>query len=322
MAIQASTFTTHEAIGIREDLSDIIYDISPEETPFMSNCGRADMEQTYTEWQQDSLAAPVANAQIEGDDLSAETFDTVAPTVRLGNYAQISRKTLILSATEEIVNKAGRKSELSYQLAKKGAELKRDIESDSIGSNQAGAASGSDSVARTTAGMLAWLKTNVSFGAGGANPTYTSGAPTALRTDGTTRAFTESLLKTVMQLAWTAGGAPKTLMVDGVQKQTVSSFQGIATRTLAATEKVVTSTIGAVDVYVGDFGTYAIVPNRFQRHRDAWLLSFDYLQFAYLRNFMQVPLAKTGDAEKRMLICEWAVKVLHEGACGLVADLT
>jgi hypothetical protein len=234
---------------------------------------------------------------------------------------------VVVTATEEVVNKAGRKSELAYQMAKKSAELKRDMESAAIGANQAGAAAGSDTVARTTAGMLAWLKTNVVFATGGggspANPVYTN-LPANLRVDATTGlvAFTESILKSVLQEVWATGGNPKTIMVDGTQKQTVSTFSGIATKTYMQTEKVVSAIIGAADVYVGDFGTLAVVPNRFQRHRDAWFLDFEYLQLAYLRKFQQIPLAKTGDAEKRMLLAEWALKVLHEGAQGLAADLT
>lgn len=325
MSFAPNSFATYEAKGIREELSNQIYNISPEETPFLSNAGRGDMENTFTEWQQDSLAAVAANAKLEGDD--SFTLDAVTATVRLGNYAQISRKSVVVTATEEVVNKAGRKSELAYQMAKKSAELKRDMESAAIGANQAGAAAGSDTVPRTTAGLLAWLKTNIDFATAGggspANPSYTN-LPANLRVDATTGliAFTETRLKNVLQLTWTTGGNPKTIMVDGPQKQTVSSFSGIATKTYMQTEKVVSAIIGASDVYVGDFGTLAVVPNRFQRHRDVWFLDFEYIQLAYLRKFQQIPLAKTGDAEKRMLLAEWALKILHEGAQGAAFDCT
>ncbi len=186
-------------------------------------------------------------------------------------------------------------------------------------SNQAAVAGGA-AVARVTGSMGAFLKTNVEFGAGGANPVYTN-IPNATRTDGTLRNFVEASLKNVAQLAWVTGGNPKTLMVGAVAKQEVSGFSGIATKTYYQNDKVTSAIIGAADVYVSDFGTLSIVPNRFQRSRDAWLLDWEYVQVAYLRKFRQVPLAKTGDAEKRMLIVEYALKVLNEGAHGLIADI-
>jgi len=322
VTILTNSFTTFAAKGIREELADVIYNISPEETPFISNAGRDDMSNTFTEWQQDSLAAASgSNAQLEGDDL-AGSYDAVTATVRIGNYAQISRKSVSVSGTEELVNKAGRKSEIAYQIAKKSAELKRDIETTAIGTNQI-ALAGNTTTARTTATMLAWIKTNVAnVVAGGANPSYTT-LPNSLRTDGTTPvAFTETMLKSAAQLVWTAGGNPKTLMVDGPQKQTVSGFSGIATKTYYQTQEVTAAIIGAADVYVTDFGTLAIVPNRFQRHRDAWLIDWEYVKIAYLRAFQQMPLAKTGDAENRLIIAEWALKVTAENAHGLVADLS
>lgn len=322
MTILGNTLTHYGSIGNREDLSNVIYNISPEETPFMSNAGRDDMDAVFTEWQTDALAAPNgANAQLEGDNLAS--YDAVVPTTRLGNTAQISRKSVSISGTQERIKKAGRKSELSYQVSKKGAELKRDLETIHIGTNQ-GATIGSATVARTEASFLAWLRTNVTnVVAGGANPAAPSGGqPLAGRTDGTTPvAFTEAMLKTLAQSVWNSGGAPKTLMVDGTQKQTVSGFAGIATKTLYQEKAKVTAIIGAADVYVSDFGTYAIVPNRFQRHRDAWLVDFDYVKVAYLRPFKLEELAKTGDADNRLMLVEYTLKVTNEAAHGLVADL-
>ena len=189
MAIVANTFTRYSAIGIREDLSNVIYNISPEETPFISNIGKENVKNTYFEWQTDSLAAASAsNAALEGDDISS--FAAVTPTVRVGNYTQISTKNVVISGTVEAVDKAGRRSELTYQLAKMGSELKRDMES-ALLANQA-AVAGNTTTARRTAGLPAWLTSNTSFGTGGADPTVGS-TPTAARTDGTQRAFTETL---------------------------------------------------------------------------------------------------------------------------------
>jgi hypothetical protein len=317
MAIVTNTFTTFDAKGIREDLSNIITNIAPEETPYMSNIGRESISNSLFEFQSDTLAAAAANKQIEGDDVAS--FDAVTATVRLQNYAQISRKTIILSATEEVVNKAGRRSELAYQIAKRSAELKRDQEFTML--NGAVAAAGSTSVARGTASLGAWVKTNVDKQTDGTNPSYTT-LPNSARTDGTVRTFTETILKNVIQQVWAAGGAPKILMTGPVNKQRVSGFSGIASSrfNINGGEKPATL-IGAVDLYVSDFGTVAVIANRFQRERDAWVLDPEYAKMVVLRPYQQIELAKTGDAEKRMLLVEWGHKVLAENAHGLAADL-
>ncbi len=178
MAIVTNTFTTYSAKGIREDLSNVITNIAPEETPFMSNIGRENVTNTLYEWQTDTLAAAAANAQLEGDDVTS--FDSVTATVRLQNYAQISRKTIVLSNTEEVVNKAGRRSEVAYQIAKRSSELKRDQEFAML--NNAGTTSGSTTAARTSASLQAFIKTNVDYDTtNGVNPTYTT-LPTLGRT--------------------------------------------------------------------------------------------------------------------------------------------
>jgi uncharacterized surface protein with fasciclin (FAS1) repeats len=317
MTIVTNTFTTFDAKGIREDLSNIITNIAPEETPYMSNIGRESISNSLFEYQTDTLAAAAANKQIEGDDVAS--FDAVTATVRLQNYAQISRKTIILSATEEVVNKAGRRSELAYQIAKRSAELKRDQEFTML--NNAVAAAGSTSTARGTASLGAFLKTNIDKASDGTNPSYTT-LPSSARTDGTVRTFTETILKNVIQQVWTSGGAPKILMTGPVNKQRVSGFSGIASSrfNINGGEKPATL-IGAVDLYVSDFGTVAVIANRFQRERDAWVLDPEYAKMTVLRPYQQVELAKTGDAEKRMLLVEWGHKVLAENAHGLAADL-
>ena len=317
MAIVTNTFTTFDAKGIREDLSNIITNIAPEETPYLSNIGRESISNSLFEFQSDTLAAAAANKQIEGDDVAS--FDAVTATVRLQNYAQISRKTIILSATEEVVNKAGRRSELAYQIAKRSAELKRDQEFTML--NNAVAAAGSTSTARGTASLGAWVKTNVDMQTNGVNPSYTT-LPSSARTDGNVRTFTETILKNVIQQVWAAGGTPKILMTGPVNKQRVSGFSGIASSrfNINGGEKPATL-IGAVDVYVSDFGNVSVIANRFQRERDAWVLDPEYAKMVVLRPYQQIELAKTGDAEKRMLLVEWGHKVLAENAHGLAADL-
>lgn len=318
MAIIANTYTTYDAKGIREELSDAIYNISPKETPFLSNVGRGDVSNTFFEWQTDALASAVTtNAQLDGDDIAA--FDAVTPTVRLGNFTQISRKTVIISGSEEAVDKAGRKSEKTYQLAKKSAELKRDMESTLL-ANQ-GAVTGSTVAARKTGTLLAFIKTNGQFGAGGANPVYTN-IPTGTRTDGTPAAFTEAMLKTGMSTVWTQGGKPEFLMVGAGNKVVVSGFAGIATKTYYQSAVEEAAIIGAADVYVSDFGTISIVPNRFQRNRDAFLVDPDLLSVVYLRPFFSEALAKTGDADKTALLVEYGLKCNQEAGLAGIYDLS
>ena len=317
MAIVTNTFTTFDAKGIREDLSNIITNIAPEETPYMSNIGRESISNSLFEWQTDTLASAAANKQLEGDDVTS--FDSVTATVRLQNYAQISRKTIVLSATEETVNKAGRRSELAYQIAKRSAELKRDQEFSML--NGAVAAAGNTTTARGTASLQAFIKTNYDMQTNGANPSYTT-VPTGARSDGNVRTFTETILKNVIQQVWTSGGTPKILMTGPVNKQRVSGFSGIASAryNLNGGDRPATI-IGAADIYVSDFGQVQVVPNRFQRERDAFVIDPDYAKVTMLRPYQQVELAKTGDAEKRMLIVEWGHKVLAENAHGIAADL-
>jgi len=308
------TFTAHTAIGQREDLTDIIYDISPTETPFMSSIGKTKATAVYHEWQTDSLAAATtANAAIEGADA---TSATLSPTVRLGNYTQIIQKTVQVSGTLDTVNKAGRKSEKAYQLAKASAELKRDLETILL-ANQ-GRSAGTSTVARKLGSILSWIKTNSDVGSGGADPA-TIGVST--RTDGTQRTFTEALLKTVVSEVYVSGGSPKILMVGAAGKQKVSSFAGIAAQRYMAPGNTPTTIIGAADVYMSDFGTMSVVPNRFMRTRDALILDPEYAALAYLRPFQTNDLAKTGDSENTQLLAEVTLEVKNEAAHGIVADL-
>jgi len=317
MSIVANTFLTYGAAGIREDLSDAIYNISPKDTPFISNGKFGRANQPFFEWQLDALAATnTANQQLEGDDIAS--FDSVTATTRLGNRCQISRKTVIVSGTEEVSVKAGRKSELGYQLAKKSAELKRDMEAMLL-VNLASVA-GNSTTARQTASLLAFLKTNTQKGSGGADPSYTT-EPTATRTDGTQQTFAEAMLKTGMSQAWSQGGKPEFAMVNSTEKQNISAFAGVATRTFYQDAVEETAIIGAADVYVSDFGTISVVANRFMRQRECFLLDPEYYGIMYLRPFFTEPLAKTGDAEKRLLLVEFGLKVHAEKAHAGIYDL-
>jgi hypothetical protein len=308
-------YNAHTAVGQREDLTDVIYNISPTETPFMSSIGKTKATAVYHEWQTDSLAAATtANAAVEGADASDATL---SPTTRLGNYTQILQKTIKVSGTLDTVNKAGRKSEKAYQLAKASQEIKRDLETIML-SNQGRDAGSSNSTPRKMGSLLSWIKTNSDVGSGGADPT-TIGVST--RSDGTQRTFTEALLKTVVAEVFTSGGMPSVLMVGASGKQKVSSFAGIGATRFNVTGAKPSTIIGAADIYVSDFGNISVVPNRFMRTRDALVLDPEYAAIAYLRPFQTNELAKAGDSDKTQVLVECTLEVKNEAAHGIVADL-
>jgi hypothetical protein len=292
----------------------MIYSISPTDTPLMSTLAKSKATAVYHEWSTDSLAAATtANALVEGDDAVATTS---APTFRIGNYTQIVGKTIQVSGTLEAVDKAGRKSEKAYQLAKASSEIKRDIET-ILFANQA-STTGSSSTARKMGTMLAWLKTNTSFGTSGADPT-TAGSTT--RSDGVVRTFTETILKEIIREAYISGGNPKVLYVPPIGKQKTSEFTGIAAQRYQAPGDAPTTIIGAADVYLSDFGSISIVPDRFMRTRDAIVVDPEYAALAYLRPFQTTELAKTGDSDKTQLIAELTLEMRNEAAHGIAADL-
>ena len=322
MAIITNTYTRYSDIGIREQLADVIFNISPQTTPLVSNIGRETVRNTFFEWQTDELAAAAANAQIDGDDISS--FTAVTPTERLGNYTQIMSKNFILADNLEVINAAGRKNERSYKLVKNGNELKRDIELNLCGVNNA-AVAGATGTARETAYLSAFIRTNTSKGTGGGDPTVSGGVVKAARTDassGNQRAFTEALLKPVLQSVFTEGGEPTMLIVGPFNKTQVSGFAGIAAQRYMAPSDSATTIIGAADVYLSDFGEVRITPNRFQRERDAYILNPDLLSLAVLRPIQNTPLAKTGDATKELILFEGGLQVDQQKGLGIVADLT
>jgi len=312
------TFTRFDAIGAREDLVDVIYDISPQDTPIMSSIGKTKASAVYHEWQTDALAAATtANAAVEGADASAATL---SPTTRVGNYTQIVQKTVQVSGTLEAVDKAGRKSEKAYQLAKASAELKRDIEA-IITANQ-GVTVGNSTTARQMSSLLSWIKTNTNKQASttaGTDPT-TSGVST--RGDGTTRTFQESMLKDVVQKVFTSGGTPTLLVVPPALKQVVSGFQGLSQHRYNSNATGQITILAGADLYQSDFGVISIVPNRFMRTRDALVLDPEYAALAYLRPFQTNDLAKTGDSEKTQILAELTLEVKNEAAHGGVFDLS
>jgi len=318
MAAPDNTFTSFDAVGNREDLTDMIYDISPTETPFSSRAKRTTCKATFHEWQTDSLAdVDTDNAHIQGDDAD---FDAVIPTVRLGNRTQIVRKTCVIAGTQEAVDKAGRKSEVAFNTMKKGKELKRDLEAIFL-SNQA-ADAGEATEATRMGTLLAFLHTNTDFATDGADPDYED-VPDDTRTDGTPRVFLETQLAEVVQSCWDNGADPSIIMLGGAMKRRFSAFEGLAERRWQASGKRPGQAVvmGGADVYAGDFGTLTTVPNRFMRSRDVLILDMQYVEVPYLRPITPIPLAKTGDSIKWMILGELTLKVKSEVALGGIFDL-
>lgn len=308
MTVPTGTFLTTAAIGNREDLTDVIYRISPTQTPLITMAAKAKATNTLHEWQTQDLATAVTNnAAAEGDDPTAKT---VTPTVRLNNRTQISQKTVIVSGTEQAMNPAGRKNELAYQVSLAALEIRRDMES---------SATQLDVLAtspRQSRGLLGWCYDNSSNGGGAyVAASYINNTG---QTNGTQRAFTEALMKSVLQSIFTAGGEPDTILLPPAAKQTFSTFTGNATRMDKSEDGKL---YASVDVYVSDFGELKAVPDRFMRTRDVFILESDKWAVAYLRPFTTTELSKTGDNEKRQLLCEWTLEARAPKANGAVFDI-
>jgi hypothetical protein len=309
MGVPSDTFESYSAVGNREDLADRIYNIAPTDTPGMSSFSRVNADAVKHEWQTDTLASAAQNKVAEGDDA---TTDAVVATVRLSNYCQISDKVPRVSGTQEAVRKAGRKSEMAYQVALRAKELKRDMENDVFSNNIV--VTGSSGTAREHGGVPTWYTSNTSSGSGGSN----GATGTTARTDGTQRAFTEDLLRTVLQSVWDAGGDPDCVMLGSFSKRTMSTFTGNATRNIDATQKQL---ITSIEVYESDWGVLNIIPNRFSRARDVHILQKDMWALAFLRPFRLQDLSKTGDSARKQLLVEYTIESRNQAASGIVADV-
>ena len=322
MAVPTNTRLTFSAVGIREDLSNIIYNIAPTETPFLSGCGRETADNTNFEWQTDVLADAAANRSLEGNNPDALL---VAEPTRVGNYTQISVKAVQTSGTAEAVDFAGRRSSQAYQLAKRAKEMKRDMEKmlmDNVARNV-----GAAGTARVTAGLPAWIAANYNSLGGAPSPpglgSASSGNGTDTASDATsTGTLTEAGMKTVIAECFDNGGSPDTILVDSGNKQVISALtQTVSELRTAADKAAPASVVAAVDVYVSDFGTFKIIPDRFQRARDCWFIDFDFWAVAYLRPFRTETLAKTGDSIKQMLLAEYGLMSKNQKSSGFLADV-
>ena len=327
MAVPSNTRVTYGAIGIREDLSNIIYNISPTETPFLSGCGRETADNTYFEWQTDALTAAAANRATEGDDPASTA---VSEPTRVGNYTQISVKAVQTSGTAEAVDFAGRKSSQAYQLAKRAKEMKRDMEKmlmDNVAQSAGAGPSPGPATARATGGLGSWVATNYHTLGGAPSPpglgSASAGTGTNTASDATsTGTLTEAGMKTVIKECFDSGGTPDTILVGSANKQVISALtQTVSSLRTDANRQAPAHVVASVDVYISDFGSFKIIPDRFQRARDCWFIDFDFWAVAYLRPFQTESLAKTGDSIKQMIIAEYGLMSKNQAANGFLADV-
>ena len=314
MAQPANTFDSYDMTGILDDLVDQIFNIDPDDTPFLSKSTKTKASNTYHEWQTDALRASADNAHIEGGDTTA---DALTATTRLGNYTQIFKNAVSISGTDMALRKAGRGKEMLYQMGKGMKAHKLDIER-ALFLNNARVA-GSSVVARELAGAPAWLVTNVEFEAGnsGANP---SGDGTDARTDdGTPVAFSQTRFDPAMQLIWENGGKPDTVYLSSFQMNLALGFTGNNaqrnTVKVGQVEKM-------IDVYRTPWGVVEFVLSRENRARDVFIFQDDMWKVAIARETKQEDLAKMGDNERKQIVTELTLECCNEKAHGAVYDNT
>jgi hypothetical protein len=327
MAIVTNTEQTYQLKRARETFADIISMLSPEDTPFQSMIGTKSINGVHPEWSTDALATPnPANAVVEGDTY---TFGAVSPTNRVGNYTQILRKEWSISETAEKVDKAGQRSELARQRMKKGKELKKDLEVVLL-SNQASSA-GNTTTPRLLGGLPTWITSNDNRGTGGADGGFSAGTGyTVAKTDATTkRAFTKAIMDNIFQLQYGNGGKGNVLMLSPYLKTVFSSFMSdpsVAPQRMSTRDNRQATIVGAADTYLGDFGTYDIVPNRCMSTTaaiasNAYVLDPDLLQVGVLRPTNEVTAARISDATQKVLITEVTLIVENEAGIASAADL-
>lgn len=314
-----SQITTYNVVGTREDLSDLLSNISPTETPFQSLAKKGTVKNTIYEWQTESLAAAGANAAIDGADAPAASMEL---TTRQRNYTQILTKTAKVHGTADVTEKAGRKREMAHQIKNKMAEIKRDLEYALTQQGIAVAGDGS-TTARKFKGLECWIGDNQSLGAVGSpvapNPEGAAGIGT-VATDGTAEAFTQTRLKTVLQAAYTVGGNPDTIMAGPGNRSVFSTFDGVSSAQNAdvSSKKIVDT----MTFYESDWGTLKVLPNRFQRNRTVFVLDSSDFELVTLRPLQTIDIAKTGDSDTKQILMEVGLKVGNWHKHGAVRDCT
>jgi len=322
MTVPTNTATTLSQKGNREQLTEILERVAPEATPFSSNIGEGPKATAvYVEWQTEDLAAPASTGELEGDDTSSYEENI---TARVGNHTQIRKRAFVVSGTQEVVNKAGRKSEIARQRVIKGTEIKRDFESIFLKNGASRVQAGAD--ARLAAGVLAWITSNVSRGGGGSNGGFAHTSPTIVTaaTNGTQRAFAEDQVKTVMQSIFTNSGEAKKrhMYMSPFHKGVFSGFAGISEIRNEVSGQKQATIYGAADAYMSDFGMIVTVPVAYGLTRDVLIADHEYLGVSTLRGIFEEKLGKGGDNDKFQIIGEKTLAVKNQKALGVIADLT
>lgn len=317
MAIATGSHSTYDEAskGNREDLSDIIADVSPTETPLLSMMGRSTAKATTHEWLTDTLTAAADNKHLEGGD--ATGVDPAA-RVRLNNYCQILSKNSVVPGTQEAVDKAGMKSEMAYQMARRMKEIKRDLEFAMIGQSNVKVA-GSESVAREMGSLDSYLFTNIQLVSPSTTPTG-NGVDVSDRA-GTNAALTQTIVEAALQDIFTnsGGNTELNMLVTAASKGVVSTFTASSTRNVTTDDKKL---VASIDVFVGDFHTVRVIPDRYLLAGDAYIIDPEYIKLAELRKIHSFDLAKNGDAIRKQIIWECTLEVCNEKAHSFITDLT
>lgn len=308
MAQVGNAFDTYEATSDREQLSNIIYNISPTSTPLLSAAGRNSIRNVVFDWQTEVIPSAVGTGQLEGFELSRAA---TTPTVRATNVAMIQSRDSTVSGSQQASDPAGVKSQIAHFMALNAKALKRDIET-AISGNYA-KAGGNVTTARATRSFEAWISTNTSRGSGGAD-----GSTSAAATDGTKRDLTEALLKGVLETGF-GSGADMSLAICGPYNKTVIS--GFTGRSSARQIIDATTVEASVSLYASDFGELKIVPSNFSRERSLLLVDPEYIAVSYLRDFESIDIATVGDAITKLLVVEFGLQMSNEAAHGIVADI-
>ena len=317
------TYGVGSAGGNREDLEDVIWALDPFENYCLQNFDRVDASATYHEWELDTLVAAGTNRQIEGD---AESYTSITSPTRAGNYCQIVSKQFLVSGTQEVVAKAGRKSEVMRQLKKQMRELKNDMEY-ALVVNQASSAGGS-ATARSMGSMESWIPSTDNSGNGVRATTSASASTAAFAagvvaapTDGTTTgALTEAKFKEALNLAWTDGGDASVILVNTTQRAAISGLSGIATKTTQIPNNKVRAVIQAsADFYVSDVGIHQIVLHRHVRASVVLCIDPSMWAVAFLRSPFSEEMAKTSDGHKRAMRAELTLVCRNHNANAKVA---
>lgn len=321
MATPTNTYTSYTLRGAKEDVDSKIYNLDPEETPFVSSLPSVKVEARNHEWQEDTFAAANKdNAMVEGDDFAGQAL---SPTLMLRNSLQTFRKDIVTSGLADAIKKYGRDAEHEYQLEKTIIEGRKDVEAAFLSNNPAVA--GAAGVAGKLAGLELFANVNVSHGAGGTTAAITNATlPTTAPTDGTTRALTEGIFTSSMRTMWENGGKPKVCYLAMTQKNVVNSFAGIADRRVDVRPRGMASVIGVVDIYVWETGPVAFVPVYSDRIRARTLFITDgeSVKRGYLRPWSKKPMGATGDTKKTLLIHDATLKVTNRKGVAKIADLS